>query len=39
MSLSSERATKKTFLPSAASLLAKAAPIPLDAPVIKVVFI
>ena len=31
MSLSSERATRKTFLPRAASFLAKAAPMPDDA--------
>ena len=39
MSLSSERATRKTFLPRAASFLAKAAPMPDDAPVMRVVFI
>src|SRR5215216_2750947 len=39
MSLSSERATRKTFLPRAASFLAKAAPMPDDAPVMRVMFI
>ena len=39
MSLSSERATSNTFLPRAASFRAKAAPIPVEAPVMRVVFI
>src|SRR5215203_1038855 len=39
ISLSSERATSSTFLPRAASFLAKAAPIPDEAPVMRVVFI
>ena len=39
ISLSSERATRRTFRPRAASFRAKAAPIPEDAPVMRVVFI
>jgi len=37
--LSSERATRKTLRPRAASLRAKTSPMPLEAPVIRVVFI
>lgn len=39
ISLSSERATNKTFRPRAANLRAKTSPMPEDAPVIRVVFI
>src|SRR6185503_15320958 len=38
-SFSSERATNKTLRPRAASLRAKTSPMPLDAPVMRVVFI